>query len=116
MDMGDLSDYDEKNPQSYRDEIIHFASYRRNANNLIRPLENMILLLERDLSRKNPRGTRKADDRNFVRNIAVIYCKHIRKPSSYPYGPSYAVVCAALEAIGLPSKNPGRGIKVALKT
>ena len=116
LDIGDLSPYDKKNPQPYRDEVSSFMTHLRFADAMRKPLQNMIALLEKDLSRKRPVGRGGADERNFIRNIAEIYRRHIGKPTSYPYGPFYAVVSVAFEAVGLPSKDPIRGIRIALKT
>lgn len=114
-DRGDTSPYDEKNPQPYRDQI-NLLSYLRFANAMKRPIQNMIALLEKDLSRKRPVGRGRGDDRNFIRNIAGIYRRYIGKPSSYPHGSFYKVVSDALEAVGLPWKDHSRGIKAALET
>lgn len=80
-------------------------------------LLDFIELVESDQSlRKRSVGRPKADRLGFIKKVAEIYHKHIGKPSSYPYGPFYAVVSIALEAVGLPSENPIRGVKAALKT
>jgi hypothetical protein len=79
-------------------------------------LLDFIKLLESDPGlQKRSVGHPKADRLGFIKKIAEIYRQHIGKPTSYPYGPFYQVVSIALEAAGLPSKQPDRGIKAALK-
>lgn len=80
-------------------------------------LLDFIKLLESDSNlRKRRVGRSRADRLGFIKKITEIYRQHIGRPSAYPYGPFYAVVSFALEAVGLPSKSPGRGIKAALRS
>lgn len=79
-------------------------------------LLDFIKLLKSDSGmQKRSVGRPKADQIGFIKKIAEIYRQHVGRTSAYPYGPFYEVVSIALEAVGLPSKSPGRGIKEALK-
>jgi len=114
--LGDHSPYDRENPRLYRDEN-NPITYLVVANALKQPLKAIVALLENDLNvrHREGRGRLQADSRNFIKNIARVYRRHIGKPTDYRYGPFQAVVSVALEAVGLPSKAPDRAVKAALK-
>lgn len=65
---------------------------------------------------KQNKGRSKADSSKFVYRIAEEYSRIFEKPSFYEDGPFFSVVRIALEAVGLPSVDPSRTVRSALKS
>lgn len=80
------------------------------------PLEKFIDLFETyQESEVKKIGRKKADSDHFIRRIRDIYIEHIGKPTMQADGPFFGVTRAVLESLDLPSTDPSRAIKEALK-
>jgi hypothetical protein len=82
------------------------------------PLQKFINILEEGQKfNKKTIGRGQADSNDLIRNIAIIYCEHLgEKPTTHKDGPFMGIVRTSLEAVGLPSEDPSRGVRRALKS
>jgi hypothetical protein len=72
--------------------------------------------IKRIEKQKPPKAGRpRADDINFVKQIADTYSDTIDNPTTYKDGPFAQVVRVALKHVGLPYKDPRRSIAKAVK-
>jgi hypothetical protein len=80
------------------------------------PLGDLISVMEEAEQADDRKGGRDpADSDGIVREIARLYREHIHEPSSYAGGPFFALVVNVLEISGMPSNDPSRRIRAALK-
>ncbi len=90
--------------------------YIKSAWAVVGPLEKFIKILEEYHKAENKIiGRKKADGDNFIKKIRDIYIEHIGKPTTYETGAFFTIVKMILEALDLPSTDPSRAIKEALK-
>ncbi len=80
-------------------------------------LEDFIEALEKNLKAADrKRGRKSADYNGLIKHFAIEYYKYIRQiPTTYDSGPFTGIVRIALEALGLPSIDPSRKVRAALK-
>lgn len=81
------------------------------------PLKKFINILEEGQKfDKKPSGHPQADSNDLIKNIAIIYLHHFgKKPTTGKGSRLVEIVSTALEAVGLPFKDPSRGISRALR-
>ncbi|MBW2075848.1 MAG: hypothetical protein JRI58_14090 [Deltaproteobacteria bacterium] len=83
----------------------------------LKQLADIIRNTERQLEVIKPgRGHPRADTQGLVREIKEMFEKHLGEASSYEYGPFSDVVRITLEILDLPSKDPSRPIRRAVKS
>lgn len=64
---------------------------------------------------KPSQGRPEADSQGLVTEMAKIFAKHIDKPTTYKDGAFVEVVRIILETLNLPTKDPSRAIRKAIK-
>ncbi len=84
---------------------------------VVGPLQKFVNILEEGQKfDEKPSGHPPADSNDLIKNIAIIYCEHLgKKPTIHKDGPFMEIVSAALEAVGLPSEDPSRGVRRAVR-
>ncbi len=83
------------------------------------PLAKLLTIIQsakKALNAEKPsQGRPEADSQGLVTEMAKIFAKHIDKPTTYENGAFVEVVQIILEALNLPTKDPSRAIRKAIK-
>lgn len=109
-------DFETEDPDKEARAVSFFTHECTSA--LIKPLQALILILERSLKvEARGSGRPRADENNFIRSIAVDFTRHFGKPHPYR-GVFHEVVRIAFEAMGIGNEDQdySRGIRQALRT
>lgn len=101
----------------HKDEDDFLVQFINSSWAAVGPLEKFIKVMEKYHKEEDKKiGRKKADSDHFIRKIRDIYIEHIGKPSSYEDGAFFELVQVILNIFYLPSNDPSRAIKAALKS
>ncbi|MBK5278531.1 MAG: hypothetical protein JJE09_06675 [Bacteroidia bacterium] len=95
-----------------------FISVHENAGLLIDNIDNFLtefMGFDKSLNKIYSKGRKQADFDDFYRQIAEVYLLHIGKPTTQKDGEFMNVMRIINKAVGIPSEDPSRGVRQALK-